>query len=58
MVGKYYGDSEFGSVTKCETAAHYLGTYGLLQEVHQNLCPNHCIDGEAVEERCHVLMEQ
>ena len=48
---------EFGSAAKCQITVHYLGTYGVLQEVHQKLCPNHHTNGEIVEKGCHILLE-
>ena len=48
----------FGITAKCETVACYPRTYGVLQEVHQKLCPDHCADGNAVENGCHILLER
>jgi len=49
--------SKLGSAEECETIARNSGTYSILQEVYQRLCPYHCVNAKIVEEGCLVLLE-
>lgn len=53
-----HNHTKLGSVKECELVVRYSGTYGILNQVYQKLCPNHCAYGEIVEVGCHVLLER
>jgi len=53
-----FGDSEFTSSHICVTSESYIGTYGVLQEVHKGICADNNTNGEIAEERYRVCMHR
>ena len=52
-----HGHNQFGGAEECEIVVCNVEAYGILYEIHQEICLDHHVDGKVVKEGCHILLE-